>query len=337
MTFNFTDTKISLSILYSIAIMDTTTDKETEAAWTISKSITLAEQLQDYPFIWDAGLPAHRSAFETQKAWESMAGLLGCSTGYLKKKYKSLRDYKKRQMKSTGSKSATSKQSELLTALSYLEASWQHRPTIGAGYVESSPATEASEEQQQSTPTPSTESGPDIDDLENASFGVGGGVKRKSSSGNSAILTQLMKRSTERDIIMKKLLTVEQDEMDQFFLSMSATVKKFPRRTQIEIKQQILNLVTDAEIQSMNSTYVYEYPLNQIEYLYEPTNIIMDESSGSGTKSSQMKIVPKQPTADESFNDQATIVSNGIQVLDSVVVNPGNQEDINNSILSNPK
>lgn len=108
--------------------------------------------------------------------------------------------------------------------------------------------------------------------------------RKRIRSKEDKISQILAKRSKERDIILSKIqaqneilvsgiCNQEEDSVDQFFKSISTTVKKLPRRAINEAKMQILSLVNQLEDKYCNvqelpqvhqpQYYDYNFPLQQ--------------------------------------------------------------------------
>lgn len=72
----------------------------------------------------------------------------------------------------------------------------------------------------------------------------------------------------------------EVDPIDSFFQTMAATVKKLPERVQVQIKRQIFNVVTDAELKYIEGTPA---PTSEDVSSYETTSGSgYEAASGSG-------------------------------------------------------
>lgn len=72
------------------------------------------------------------------------------------------------------------------------------------------------------------------------------------------LLSNLEKKSTERNDLIKKLISTEDDvdEMDLFFQSIARSAKKLPLNLQHRLKKQTLNTLCDLEEENSQPSYV---------------------------------------------------------------------------------
>ena len=87
-------------------------------------------------------------------------------------------------------------------------------------------------------------------------------MKISRTNHRESIVAHLEKRSAERNELIEKLISAEEnvDEIDLFFQSIAKQVKKFPSTMQHRAKMETLNLIGNLEFEILNQQPAYHMP-----------------------------------------------------------------------------
>ncbi|GFT37009.1 uncharacterized protein TNCV_175281 [Trichonephila clavipes] len=213
--------------------------------WIPEEDEILIDFVRNHELLYNIRHPDYRKAQAKQHLWESIGTTLEQSGYDCCKRWGYVRDYYIRRRGKPGSSSsgiAAKKRSELLSFLDSFAVS-QRTTTTNVGL---------SDVTQFSSTEPDFDSGPEILDPDsNDYFGKmeeekfqGTPPPKKKKITHSEERFKLLKQIAERKVAPQN----EQDEADLFFGSMAKIYKRFPRKEQAELRIQITNLISNAEL-----------------------------------------------------------------------------------------
>ncbi|GFU51350.1 uncharacterized protein TNCV_1064231 [Trichonephila clavipes] len=222
--------------------------------WIPEEDEILIDFVRNHELLYNIRHPDYRKAQAKQHLWESIGTTLEKSGCDCCKRWGYVRDYYIRHRGKPGSGSsgiAAKKRSELLSFLDSFAVS-QRTTTTNVGSSQG-----LSDVTQLSSTEPNFDSGPEILDPDsNDYFGKmeeekfqGTPPPKKKKLTHSEERFKLLKQIAERKVAPQN----EQDETDLFFGSMAKIYKRFPRKEQAELRIQITNLISNAELKMIKS------------------------------------------------------------------------------------
>ncbi|XP_045473110.1 uncharacterized protein LOC123679723 [Harmonia axyridis] len=225
----------------------------------------LIEEIRERPCLYDVTSQFYRDLTMRQEAWEEIAYLFNESVDSVKASWTKLRNAfssaKKRRILKSGQ--ATS----IITPWKYEKEMAFLTPFMESRQAHINP--EKSEEKSNSedfSDKPSdddTQETPNFKELERSSSSLeheGIPAKRLCTSKSKSYrnldpadeMMQIMKKNVElRQMQHQEKRYTEYDAVDMFYLSMARTVKTLSRVTQAEIRMQLCQIVSEAEISEM--------------------------------------------------------------------------------------
>ncbi|CAK1597486.1 unnamed protein product [Parnassius mnemosyne] len=229
----------------------------------------LIEEVRKYPYLYDLSDAKYSNSIKKDEAWKQISITLKQSESECKKTWLNLRESHRRAMKKRKTKSgqaaSTTKKWTFEDEMSFLVPHYKERNTISSvDYDDDSDVSSflGNDDSQDSINI--------IQSPENSQPETSALSPRPKSSASS-VTSKTSKKKVESNsasqTLMKYLLnhneTKKEDEIETFFNSIAATVKKFSEYNQAVIKSKIYNAVSEMELQEIaekQSYYSYRNP-----------------------------------------------------------------------------